>query len=215
MPTESGIILPSDSTGKALRTETVTTAFVSGSGGVVHQQIVSLGDPTTPANLATVGPEGGLWVVPRGGVRHIINWNVEAYSVTASEAAPTMTRSTDLAATTTTGSNPYVVTTGKTLRLQGISISGVLLGTTVTASRVIIRAAASGTAGTGSPIQFSTRLGNASVGTQAANYGLIQQDIDFADGLEFPSASSFIVTAIASTAAMHSLDISLWGYEYP
>lgn len=212
---ESGVILPADSSGKALRTETATTTFTTGSGGVVHQQVISIGDPTTPANLATVGSEGALWVVPHGGVRHTVNWTIQAYSVTASEAAPALSRSTDLATGTTTGANPYTVTTGKTLRLQGIGISGVLLGTTVTASRVLIRAVASGTASTSSPVQFSTRLGNASVGTQAANYGLIQQDIEFTDGLELPSGASFIVTAAATTAAMHSLDISLWGYEYP
>jgi hypothetical protein len=41
---ESGVILPSDSNGKALRSETVTTAFTTGSGGVVHQQVVTLAD---------------------------------------------------------------------------------------------------------------------------------------------------------------------------
>lgn len=57
---ESGVILPADSTGKALRTETQTTAFTTGSGGVVHQQVVSVGDPTTPANLAGVNSTGAL-----------------------------------------------------------------------------------------------------------------------------------------------------------
>lgn len=57
---ESGIILPADSTGKALRTETVTTTFNTGSGGVAHQQVVSLGDPTTAANLAAVSAGGAL-----------------------------------------------------------------------------------------------------------------------------------------------------------
>jgi hypothetical protein len=210
--TESGVVLPADATGKALRTETVTTAFTTGAGGVVHQQVVSIADPTTGA-LAAVGTEGGLWVVPHGGVRHNVAWTIQAYSVTASEAALSLNRSTDLAATAAATS--YTVTTGKTLRLQGLSISGVLLGTTVTASRVTIRAAASGNATTGSPLQFSTRIGNPSIGTQAANYGLIQQDIDFADGMEFAAGASFCVTAAATTAAMHSLDISLWGYEYP
>jgi hypothetical protein len=55
---ESGVILPADSVGKALRTETATTAFTTGAGGVVHQQVVSIGDPTTPANLQTVDANG-------------------------------------------------------------------------------------------------------------------------------------------------------------
>jgi hypothetical protein len=210
--TESGVVLPADATGKALRTETVTTAFTTGAGGVVHQQVVSLADPTT-GSLVTVGAEGGLWVVPHGGVRHNIAWTIQAYSVTATETALSMNRSTDFAAIAAAAT--YTVTTGKTLRLQGLSISGVLLGTTVTASRVALRAAATSGASATSPLQFSTRLGNASIGTQAANYGLIQQDVDFADGMEFPAGSSFCLTAVATTAAMHSLDISLWGYEYP
>lgn len=60
---ESGVILPADSTGKALRTGTQTTAFTTGSGGVVHQQIVSVGDPTTAANLAGVTAGGALQVL--------------------------------------------------------------------------------------------------------------------------------------------------------
>lgn len=51
---ESGVILPADSTGKATRTETVTTTFTTGSGGVVHMPVSVLGDPAIAANLANI-----------------------------------------------------------------------------------------------------------------------------------------------------------------
>jgi hypothetical protein len=59
---ESGIILPTDSTGKATRTETVTTTFVTGSGGVVHMPVQVIGDPTTIANLMAVGANGQVFI---------------------------------------------------------------------------------------------------------------------------------------------------------
>jgi hypothetical protein len=209
--TESGVVLPADATGKALRTETVTTAFTTGAGGVVHQQVVSLADPTT-GSLVTVGAEGGLWVVPHGGVRHNIAWTIQAYSVTATETALSMARSTDFAAIASAAT--YTVTTGKTLRLQGLSMTGVLLGTTVAASRINLRAT-TGTVGTSSPVMASLRIGNTSVGTQAANYGLPPTFVEFQDGLEFTAGMQIGISAVATTAAMHSLDISLIGYEYP
>jgi hypothetical protein len=209
--TESGVVLPADATGKALRTETVTTAFTTGAGGVVHQQVVSLADPTS-GTLVTVGSEGGLWVVPRGGSRQSLNWNAQAYSVTATDALVSMNRSLNAGATTAATS--YTVTTGKTLRIQLLIVTGVLLGTTVAASRINLRAT-SGTVGTSSPVMASLRIGNTSVGTQAANYGLPPTFVEFQDGLEFTAGMQIGISAVATTAAMHSLDISLIGYEYP
>lgn len=60
MATESGVILPADSTGKALRTETVSTAFVGGAGSVVHQQVVTVGDGTSGATVG-VRPDNSIY----------------------------------------------------------------------------------------------------------------------------------------------------------
>lgn len=60
MPTESGIILPADSVGKATRTETVTTTFTTGVGGTVHMPVGVIGDPTTAANLLVVDASGRI-----------------------------------------------------------------------------------------------------------------------------------------------------------
>jgi hypothetical protein len=213
VPTESGIILPGDPSpsGRAQRTVTHTTAFTTGAGGVVHQPVVSLGDPNTPGQLATVGAEGGLWVVPRGGARTNINWNAQAYSVPSAAALISLSRSTN--AGSATAATTYTVTTGKTLRIQLITITGVLLGTTVAASRISLVAAASAV-GTASPVMASFRLGNTSVGTQAANYGLQPIYAEFQDGLEFTSTQQIALVGVSSTAAMHALDISVVGYEY-
>lgn len=105
MATESGVVLPTDATGKALRTETVTTSFVTGSGGVVHQQVVSLGDPTTAANLATVDANGRLQVSDVG------------YSVTTPAAVAwtsTNTGATYVVNTTLSGNVTFWVYNGGT-----------------------------------------------------------------------------------------------------
>lgn len=61
MPTEGLVGLPADSTGKKLRTQTVTTT-VAGSAANTEQQVVSVGDPTTTANVLLVNPDGSLSV---------------------------------------------------------------------------------------------------------------------------------------------------------
>lgn len=55
MATESSIALPPDSTGKKLRTAQVATA-----PGTVEQQVIVIGDPTTPANLLAVNTDGSV-----------------------------------------------------------------------------------------------------------------------------------------------------------
>lgn len=209
---ESGVILPADSTGKAMRTETATTAFVTGSGGVVHQQVVSIGDPTTAANLATVGAEGGLWVVPRGGVRHSVLFTATALIPTTTETLVTLTKSVDAAATSTAAT--YTVTTGKTLRIQGISVSGFVSTATAANTRITLRAVASGTPTATSPLQWTGRLG-ITTGTVALQNALLPLMIDFGDGLEFPAPFGIALTAVSSTTTVHTVDIGMYGYEYP
>lgn len=146
------------------------------------------------------------------GARTHIAYASEAYSVTAADALVPITsfvRGTAAAVTT-----QPVVTTAKVMRIQSIDITGVLLGTTVANTTVRLRANLTGAATVTSPIVKSWRLGNHSVGTQAANYGLFPITIPFTEGLEFPAGAGFQFTAISSTAAMHSITISLYGFEY-
>lgn len=174
---------------------------------------------TAPAsNTVAVALQSGSWVYdpipsaePKDSGRTPLHYYTEAYSITASEALATITGVNRGGTVTTT---QLTVAAGKTLRVQSININAVLLGTTVTNSTIRLRANLAGAALVSSPIYWECRLGNQSIGTQAANYAVAPVDVSFPDGLEFPAGAGIQLTAVASTAAMHSLTASLVGYEY-
>lgn len=144
------------------------------------------------------------------GSRVFVHYYTEAYSVTASEALATITGVNRGGTVTTT---QLTVPTGKVFRVNQIVVTGVLLGATVTATHVRLRCNVSGAATATSPVLFTGRIGNNSIGTQAANYALPPLYYNFTEGLELPAGAGLQFTAIASTAAMHSLSMSLYGYE--
>src|SRR4051794_2507534 len=117
------------------------------------------------------------------GARTLLTYISEAYSVPNSETLVPVTSVNRGGSVTTT---QLTVATGKTLRVSRISITGVLLGTTVAATSVRLRANLAGAATLTSPIVTSLRMGNMSIGTQAANYAMEPLRIDFPEGLEFP-----------------------------
>ena len=57
-------------------------------------------------------------------------------------------------------------------------------------------------------------LAIASIGTQAANYALEPVEIVLPEGMEFPAGAGLQFTALATTAAMHSISLVLHGFEY-
>lgn len=180
-----------------------------------HRQVVCLGDVSVGGQVARVGTEGGLFVTPRGGQRSVKTLNVQGYSVTATDTLLPFIQVVDGVAAGSTATS-FTVTTGYNFRIQALFLSVVLLGTTVTATRVTLRdVVSSGTLGATSPALASFRMGNASIGTQAANYGIEPQMIEFPDGLELTGGMKYGLSAVATTAAMHSLDATLIGYEYP
>ncbi len=146
------------------------------------------------------------------GTRTAVSYYSEAYSVAASEALVPVTGVSRQFAAATTGQ--LTVTAAKTLRIETITATGVVLGSRGAASTVRLLAAAGGAATVSSPIATSFRLGIDSVGTQAANYGLQPVVITFPEGLEVPAGSGLQFTAISTTAAMHSLTLVLHGFEY-
>src|SRR5437763_6434668 len=94
---ESGVILPADSTGKALRTQTATTTFTTGSGGVVHQQVVS---NAIDVNRTAV-------VLSAAGVASVTTVGL-------------MTLNQYVGGAVTAGVSTYTVPAGKTFRIQSI-----------------------------------------------------------------------------------------------
>lgn len=177
-----------------------------------HRQVVVLGDPDT-AGTAKIGAEGGLYVTPRGGVRFSIAQVTEAFAVPATtEALLPVSRSRDRAAAVTTA---YVVPAGWNFRLQAIYASLTLVGTVAHATRIRLHANPAGAATTGSAVQASWRMGNWSVGTQAANYTQQSESFSIPDGFEFAAGTGLALGAFCTAASMHSLDVTMIGYEYP
>ncbi len=177
-----------------------------------HRQVVVLGSPTTAANVVEVGPEGNLFVVPRGGTRANVGQYYEDAALTAADVLLTPTGRSIAYAAPATGQ--YVVSAGKTFRLQQMQVSITAASTTAAAVRVRLRVNPAGAVALGSPIQASWRIGSLSVGTQAANYTHPTEIYPFPEGMEFPAGTGIGVSAFSTTAASHTLDISLLGYEY-
>ena len=178
-------------------------------GGVHYQRVKNtFGGDGVATDVSTTDPFPTR-VYPLA--RTLVSYYTEAYSVTAAEALATITGVVrGNAAPVTT---QLTVTAGKTLRVQSVTITGVVLGVTVAATHVRLRANFAGAATATSPIYVSARLGNPAIGTQAANYGLAPVFMNFPDGFDFPAGTGLQFTAISSTAAMHSLSITLLGYE--
>lgn len=193
-----------------IATDDVTTLNGGASSGVKVQRVkVAFGDDGTSRDVSAAFP---LPVDEIQAPRTLVTYYTEAYSVTAAEALMTITGVNRGGTVTTT---QLTVAAGKTLRVQAIHITGVLLGATVTSSRIRLRSNLAGAATLTSPIVLSVHMGNPSVGTQAANYSLFPHNLTLpADGIEFPAGAGIQFTAVASTAAMHSVSASIIGYEY-
>jgi hypothetical protein len=193
-----------------IATDEVATLNGAASSGVkVPRTKVTFGDDGISRDVSTAFPLPVDEVHP---ARTLVTYYTEAYSVTAADALMTITGVNRGGTVTTT---QLTVAAGKTLRVQAIHLTGVLLGSTVAATHVRLRANLAGAATVTSPIVLSARMGNPSVGTQAANYGLLPHNLTLpADGIEFPAGAGIQFSAISSTAAMHSVSASIIGYEY-
>lgn len=145
------------------------------------------------------------------GIRTPVSYYSESYSVTASEALVPITGVSKGSTVTT---SQLTVSSGKTLRIGFVNITGNILGTTVASTQVRLRANPGSAAGLGSPVFLTVRMGNPSIGTQAANYGMEPVLIPLGEGLEFPAGTGIQFSAVSTTAAMHSLTMQLIGFEY-
>ena len=170
-----------------------------------------IGDPVTTEQATVVG--GSLQVVQKGGTRYSVAIGYEAAPTTAADVllVPTF-RSIAGAAEVTTGQ--YTVTAGRTFRLQAIIASITLVGTTVAATRLRMRLNPTGAVVLASPRQLSWRIGNWSIGTQAAAYTQQTETLVIPETFEIPAGGGLGFSLLSTTAAMHTVDISVLGYEY-
>jgi hypothetical protein len=137
-----------------------------------------------------------------------LTWYTTGFAVPTAEAMATVTGLQRLGSAVVT--TALTVSAGKTLRVQAISGSITLVGTTAVQTRITLRAAAGAAAAATSQVYWTVRKG-ASALTAGTVYDF---DTSFAGGLEFPAGYGIGFSALAGTALMHSLDLSMVGYEY-
>lgn len=222
-----GIVqLPADSTGKKVDTSELTVG-----ANTVERERVNLADPTTAAAVAGVknadpaSTDYGVEVRPVGVVkgtqgatgvptqdlkdsgRTSVVLTATGIASVASEALITLQK--DVGGTVTAGVTEYVVTAGKTLRVQAITITtrATTPSTTVTFSSDTwkLRQAAATLAITSALVLTAT-------GMCATNVPGAVLDLNIIDGLEFPAATHIGFSHVGTTGM--TFDINLIGFEY-
>lgn len=118
--------------------------------------------------------------------------------------------------TVTAAQTTYQVTSGKTLRLQYMTISLTPSSTTLGLVQVRLRTLSSGACIVATGVKVAGwEVGNQGSATQVANAANQREDIVFPDGMEFSGATRNICISMnALGAAAQTVTISLVGYEY-
>jgi hypothetical protein len=118
--------------------------------------------------------------------------------------------------TTLTGAQTnYVITTGKTLRIQSINYTYTQSGATAARVRVFLRINTAGTCVAASSLLIPVELGPPAFGTAAANTGTDTVSMPIPEGYEIKGDGTLSIcfSAIASSAA-GTLTVSMVGWEY-
>ncbi len=146
------------------------------------------------------------------GARTIVAAYGEAYAVTTGDALVPIAVQRQGQALVAAAGNALTVPPGKVFRLEGIYGSVTLLGTTVTSTRLRLRAILGSTslAATSPILGPNLRIG----GTTAVATHVYPVTQTFPEGIEFPAGATIGMTAIATTGSMHSLDLTLYGFDY-
>lgn len=141
---------------------------------------------------------------------------------TADNVVPILTTDTivtftKLVGDTSTGSvTTYAVTSGKTLRIQSITITQVPSSTTVSQVRVRLRTLSSGACIVSTGLVVGVWSLSSPPGTLAASAGGVETvSVPFPDGMEFSGATRNVCLSMnALGAAAQLVTITVVGYEY-
>lgn len=134
----------------------------------------------------------------------------QAYPVTTTDTLVPLAVQRSGSAVIAAATTALVVPTGKTFRLNAITGAIVLAGTTVSTTRFFLRYQLGGNVTVTSPIAATWRMG----GNSAIASHVYPFDQDFTEGMEFPAGCGVGVSAIATAATQHTLDIDLIGFDY-
>lgn len=144
--------------------------------------------------------------------RTLVTLNADAVTPAASDTLVTVAKL--VGDTVTAGVTTYQVSSGKTLRLQAITISLTSSTTTINKVRVRLRTLVSGACIATSPLVATYEVGWVTPTTPVANAPGTSVTIPFPDGMEFSGATRNVCLSAIAVAANATLSIALIGYEY-
>lgn len=166
---------------------------------------------SSPLTKGTQGASGLTVQQLKDAGRTLVTLTADAVTPATSDTLVTVAKL--VGDTATAGVTTYAVTSGKTLRVQQLTLSFTSSTTTANKVRVRLRTLSSGACLATSPLVGTWELALPN-GTLAANAGQAQITIPFNDGLEFAGATRNICFSAIGVAANGTLTITLVGYEY-
>lgn len=135
-----------------------------------------------------------------------VHFNADAVTPAASETAITFSKTIN---GTATGSlTAYTVSTGKTLRIDGIAIGQTLTSTTATNLRFALREGASCSTSSAIDVRLFLPGPSAAIATAGSNLS-----VSYPNGLDFPSTTQICFSAIA-TSTSSTFTMSVDGFEF-
>jgi hypothetical protein len=183
---------------------------------VAAQQNISQPSPVSVTTFpcltkGTQGATGASVQELKDAGRTLVTFTADAVTPAAADTLVTVAKL--VGDTATAGVTTYAVTSGKTLRVQAISIAFTSSTTTANKVRVRLRTLSSGACIATSPLVGTYELALPN-GTLATNAGQATVTIPLPDGLEFSGATRNVCLSAIAAAANGTLTITLIGFEY-
>jgi hypothetical protein len=192
-----------DATGKKIDTSEVTV----GANTVERQRLVIASDSgaTNLAGVTAKGSQGSFALaVQRLSDSGRAYWSFSWDAVAGVTAEALVSGVANLAGTAAGAATSYTVSTGKTLRITGISVDAT--GTAAGNIKLMFRGAPSGIAIT-SALWFRCQVGI------AATTNFDHKEFGFPEGIELAPTTMFAVSQLASVTTLNST-VTVSGYEY-
>ena len=208
--------LRAEGSGKKKRTQTHTV-----NSQEVHSDYAIVTDEATDVQSRVLNAEPGVsdyGQVVRVASHHLTNrvykhWQVIGLTGNTTEALQTLTPVTGFTADST--ASTFIVTSGKTLCIQNLTVMNRSDAATAFWVRANLRVNTGGTVTASSPIAHSVTLPYRSVAAAAANFGSFDEGW-IPGGLWVPAGASYGISFVSAsgTAARLKCDIYMYGYEF-
>ncbi len=188
----------------------VTGTGTSGAGiprvTVSNDSKVQVWDGTNTASVTAKGTQGSEALAVQSlkdSGRTYLVFFIDAVTGITTEALATMTINNG---GSTSSATSYTVTSGKTLRLQQITVAVQETNSTVQHSKIRVRSA--GTVSASSPVIYGTQIATGGATNQVGN-----STAAFPDGMEIAAGQQIGISHIEGTTSS-TVTVTLMGYEY-